>query len=671
MRKRFLSVITIFSLLGLSSCTGVSGPKYYSVRWVDHDGTLLELDEKVKEGEMPSYDSATPTRAADEHYSYAFKGWSPEVAVVSKDVTYTATYTQTTQKYTVRWVNYNDAELEVQTNVPYGTIPIYPGTTDPSKPSTTEKSYNFTGWDPAPAAITGDVTYKAQFEEVARKYTITWVDENEEPLETSQVAYGTVPEYPGEYDPSKASTEDYNYYFAGWDPVPVAVTGEATYTATYAAKRKYTITWNDDEGHLLETSKAEEGTIPTYPGAQDPSKEPTAQYTYTFTGWDPVPVAVTGEATYAATFSSEVNKYTIRWVDDEGAELEVDENVEYGTTPSFDGSTDKPDSELYHYTFTGWDPAVEDVTGNQTYTATYDKTSLYENSSAALLTDNGRISETYTTAKTYQKNTSTKADYFSQVGWTVSYGTKSDADATKFQMGNCTHPDYGYHGDLTPAQSTMAAETDQTTDTYKIAAAVGSAETTHLVSAIWSDTYFEGLNDVHFYWRDCETAGYVRMVYQIKGEDEWKVLKRDDGEGAAAALSGYAPDGKNTASGTSGDFNHYSYENYLTYGSSLKNRAVRIGFVYTVYNSQSTTYYMNLGGIVINAAQEAINFANRIGANYADYSANWQYKNTLRIIYNSIAPFEDELKDTEITVFDVEDTNYYDFLTTVKAAWNI
>lgn len=602
MRKRFLSVITIISLLGLSSCAGVSGPKYYSVRWVDHDGTLLELDEKVKEGEMPSYDSATPTRAADEHYSYAFKGWSPEVAAVSKDVTYTATYTQTTQKYTVRWVNYNDAELEVQTNVPYGTIPIYPGTTDPSKPSTTEKSYNFTGWDPAPAAITGDVTYKAQFEEVARKYTITWVDENEEPLETSQVAYGTVPEYPGEYDPSKASTEDYNYYFAGWDPVPVAVTGEAT---------------------------------------------------------------------YAATFSSEVNKYTIRWVDDEGAELEVDENVEYGTTPSFDGSTDKPDSELYHYTFTGWDPAVEDVTGNQTYTATYDKTSLYENSSAALLTDNGRISETYTTAKTYQKNTSTKADYFSQVGWTVSYGTKSDADATKFQMGNCTHLDYGYHGDLTPAQSTMAAETDQTTDTYKIAAAVGSAETTHLVSAIWSDTYFEGLNDVHFYWRDCETAGYVRMVYQIKGEDEWKVLKRDDGEGAAAALSGYAPDGKNTASGTSGDFNHYSYENYLTYGSSLKNRAVRIGFVYTVYNSQSTTYYMNLGGIVINAAQEAINFANRIGANYADYSANWQYKNTLRIIYNSIAPFEDELKDTEITVFDVEDTNYYDFLTTVKAAWNI
>ena len=139
---------------------------------------------------------------------------------------------------------------------------------------------------------------------IANKYIVTWIVDGEET--TEEYAYGATPSFKGSTD--KAADAQYTYTFAGWTPDVVAVTGEATYKATYTAtKNSYTITWQNDDGSVIDTTTVEYGTVPTH---ADPVKAATAEYTYTFAGWTPDVVAVTGEATYKATYTATKIDYT-------------------------------------------------------------------------------------------------------------------------------------------------------------------------------------------------------------------------------------------------------------------------------------------------------------------------------------------------------------------------
>ena len=71
-----------------------SAPKTYTIRWCNYDGTTLETD-TVTEGETPVYNGATPTRAEDDLYTYAFVGWDKAITAAAADAAYTATYAQT------------------------------------------------------------------------------------------------------------------------------------------------------------------------------------------------------------------------------------------------------------------------------------------------------------------------------------------------------------------------------------------------------------------------------------------------------------------------------------------------------------------------------------------------------------------------------------------------
>lgn len=85
---------------------------------------------------------------------------------------------------------------------------------------------------------------------------------------------------------------------------------------------------------VLDSWTIDEGETPEYTG-DTPTKEATAQYTYTFSGWKPTVWPIYKKTDFKAQFTSTVNKYTVSIASNNTDYGTVDEssvaNVEYGT----------------------------------------------------------------------------------------------------------------------------------------------------------------------------------------------------------------------------------------------------------------------------------------------------------------------------------------------------
>ena len=338
----------------------------YLVKFVTQNGTELQSG-MVEYLDTPVF-NGTPTIAPNEQYTYTFNKWSPDIQAVTGEATYTAIFTETTNEYTIKFVNEDGTELQSE-KVKYGETPEYKGA-KPTKTPDAQYTYTFDEWSPAISTVKGDATYKATYKETTNEYTIKFVNEDGTELQSSDVAFGETPKYNGAV-PTKASDAQYTYTFDKWTPVIAEVTGSATYTATYKKTlNKYTITFVDEDGTELWASDVEYGVIPVYNG-KTPTKASDAQYTYTFDKWSADLAAVTGKATYTATYKATTNKYLISFVDEDGTVLQSSE-VAYGEVPEYSGKTPAkaPDSK-YTYTFDKWTPEIAKVTGAATYTATY------------------------------------------------------------------------------------------------------------------------------------------------------------------------------------------------------------------------------------------------------------------------------------------------------------
>ena len=330
----------------------------YTIVFKNWDGTVLK-SESVRYSVIPLPPTENPTRQETAQYFYDFDGWDKEIVAVTGDTVYTATYLATLRTYTVMWVNDDGSTLlENDVNVPYGTMPSYDGAT-PVKPATAQYTYTFAGWHIDISEVKGNITYKATYTAEVNKYTVTWKNYDGTVLETDvKVPYGDMPEYNGA-TPTKVSTAQYEYAFAGWDTAVSEVTGDVVYTAIYTEHiRSYTVKFVNYDGSVLSTQTLEYGSMPTAP-------TPT-RTGYDFTGWDKSVVAVTGEVTYKAQYS--VKYFTITWIV-AGKTFKTD-TLAYGTTPTppyavgesfaLDGVT---------YRVKSYSPSIVVVTSDATYTA--------------------------------------------------------------------------------------------------------------------------------------------------------------------------------------------------------------------------------------------------------------------------------------------------------------
>lgn len=150
--------------------------------------------------------------------------------------------------YNYKFVNYDNEVLKEGT-INHGETPT-PPTEDPTKPSTAQFEYHFAGWLPNIAPVIEDNTiFVAQFDEILRSYTITFVNWNGDVLQSSEWEFGTTPTYNGATNPTKPADAENTYEFIGWSPNIEPVNGEKTYTAMYSnTTNSYTITLTAGEG---------------------------------------------------------------------------------------------------------------------------------------------------------------------------------------------------------------------------------------------------------------------------------------------------------------------------------------------------------------------------------------------------------------------------------------
>lgn len=266
---------------------------------------------------------------------------------VTGATTLTLTYEGAT--YTVTFNDYNDSQIQSGT-LAYGAQPSCPA---PTRAATAQYTYTFAGWKSSAdnkiygvaetaipsgetfgaatiPAVSGDVTYTAQYTEATNSYTITWLDGNGNQLKQESLAYGTTPSYSGD-TPTKTATAEKTYTFNNtWSPTITEVTENATYTAQFdESTRQYTVKFYAEDGttalgnspYTLDYGSTLVGLIST-----TPTKAATADTTYTFDGWEVVSApsknagdvvadadlgTVSGDASYKAHFASSDRTYSI------------------------------------------------------------------------------------------------------------------------------------------------------------------------------------------------------------------------------------------------------------------------------------------------------------------------------------------------------------------------
>ena len=363
-------------------------------------GIVSPADQTVEHGK-----NATVT--ASRKTGYKFDGWYNGTTKVTSANPYTFAPTANIT-LTAKWaINTISDTIKISPSGS-GTVSPNPITgqenTSISTTATPATGYNFKHWrynnlsasgvysesttNPMKITITGTRDVTAVFE--LKSYTVTWNANGGtvSPASVSKTHGSTLGTLP---TPTRASTAEYSYTFAGWFTEAsggtqisstTTVTGNVTYYAHWTAtKRSYTATFNGNGGGTPSPSTITKeyntalGTLPT-----------CTRTGYTFLGWytassDGTKISsttkITGTVTYYAQWS--INSYTLTYnVNGGNAVSPASKSVQYGSTYGTLPTPTKNSDAKFTYAFAGWYTAASDgtqVTANTTMGAS--NTTIY------------------------------------------------------------------------------------------------------------------------------------------------------------------------------------------------------------------------------------------------------------------------------------------------------
>jgi len=212
-------------------------------------------------------------------------------------------------------------------------------------------------------------------------------------VKTVTAPYGSAASFPD--TPVKADDAEYSYTFIGWAYEPDAtsgrsfdsfiINGDSTLYAVYSRTPLLaTLVFNASPGHFADGSAQKEvhvaigGTAPMF--SETPVRDLTANYEYTFTGWDPAyppGTPVTSDMRFEAQYSSQDREYTVTFDAGDGefsdGESTLIQTYHYDDTIVPPDDPERTGGVGYEYVFDGWPGLTPGMTVsfNHTFAAAY------------------------------------------------------------------------------------------------------------------------------------------------------------------------------------------------------------------------------------------------------------------------------------------------------------
>ena len=329
--------------------------RYYEVTFYDAFNEIIEIQtiEYGKQAHVP----AAPLKEISGRYYYVFKKWSEDVSFIASNLNVYPLYDEFVKTYSVNFYD-GDINLISKQIVEYGLNAIAP--TDVKKTPTETIYYLFVGWDKAFTNVKEDLDVYAEFGEVDRWYTVSFIGKDQELIDQQIIEYGSAAIDPRAKLEFTIIDDETVYAIVGWDKEFNNITTNLEVYAIYdCVDRYYDVVFYNYDGivHAI-YQKVEYGTNLEAP--LDPTRDDEADYFYVFAGWDEDFSFITENLHIYPNYLKIKKYYTVKFYD--GDDNLFDEQiVEYDNDAVSPGIPPKQPTDEVMFIFTGWDKEFNNV----------------------------------------------------------------------------------------------------------------------------------------------------------------------------------------------------------------------------------------------------------------------------------------------------------------------